>query len=148
MSSKVNGNKSAESEFRDAFERLKCNQPSKILPGSLVTQNNVAREAGKDPSAFKKARYPSLIREIQLWIEQHGQVAPPSPRQKTLASRRANRDLKEKLKICRDQRDELSSMLVEAHSKILELTQENMRLKTLLPKSNVLVAKILPDGES
>lgn len=62
---------SAEQRFRLAFERLKANTPKLVEFGTLVTQNNVAREAGCDPSALRKARFPALIREIQAYIELH-----------------------------------------------------------------------------
>ena len=59
--------KNAEACFRAAFERLKSNQPVRLNRGAKLTQNNVAREAGRDPSALKKDRYPMLIIEIQSW---------------------------------------------------------------------------------
>lgn len=47
--------KNAAIEFKNAFNRLKNNN-TRILPaGTKVTQNNVSREAGYDPSALKKA---------------------------------------------------------------------------------------------
>lgn len=58
----------AELGFRAAFERLKAGN-TLILPlGSPVSQNNIAKEAGKDPSALRKSRYPVLIAEIQAWV--------------------------------------------------------------------------------
>mgnify|MGYP003629439734 FL=1 len=66
MSSTVK--KSAEQEFRDAFDRLKKGKTIRLPLGAAVTQNNVAREAGRDPSALKKDRYPLLILEVQAYI--------------------------------------------------------------------------------
>ncbi|HBO1230213.1 TPA: hypothetical protein NOS95_002363 [Pseudomonas aeruginosa] len=144
MSYITHESQSAESLFRSAFERLKRGAPQIIPKNSPLTQNNVAREAGRDPSALKKARYPSLIKEIQLWVETRGEAAPTSQRQKAIASRKANKDLKLKIQVYKEQRDELASLLVEAHSKILELTQENMKLRACLPSTNVLPARTLP----
>lgn len=45
----------AEANFREAVERLKVDA-GKLLPmGTPVSQNNVAKEAGCDPTALKKA---------------------------------------------------------------------------------------------
>jgi len=127
----------AEKAFREAFERLKRNKPERLPMGTFVSQNNVAKEAGRDPSALKKDRYPSLISEIQHWIKQHAQEAPPSPRQTVLATRKRNRSLKEKIQALKAQRDHAISLLVEADAKILDLTMENARLQALLPASNI-----------
>lgn len=58
----------AELDFSAAFERLKSGNALILPPGSSVSQNNVAKEAGKDPSALRKSRYPKLIADIQAWI--------------------------------------------------------------------------------
>ena len=50
----------AELDFSAAFERLKYGNTLILPPGSPVSQNNVAREAGRDPSALRKSRYPRL----------------------------------------------------------------------------------------
>ena len=55
----------AEQLYRDAFLRLKQGKPLRLKKGAPVTQNNVAKEAGRDPSALKKSRFPELIREIK-----------------------------------------------------------------------------------
>lgn len=44
----------AETAFRAAFLRLKLGKPQVMPKGTPVTQNNVAREAGRDPSALKR----------------------------------------------------------------------------------------------
>jgi hypothetical protein len=127
----------AEKAFREAFERLKCGTPQRVSKGTPVSQNNVAKEAGCDPSALRKSRYPSLISEIQRWIEDHAPDAPPSPRKKLLAQRSRNRSLRETIDAQKAQRDHALSLLVEADAKILDLTIENARLTALLPSSNV-----------
>ena len=60
---------SAEQRFRQAFERLKANKPKVLEVGTPVSQNNVAKEAGCDPSALRKSRFPALVREIQAYLE-------------------------------------------------------------------------------
>lgn len=127
----------AEKAFREAFDRLKHSKPDRLPKGTLVSQNNVAKEAGCDSSALRKSRYPSLIAEIQRWIEDHTPDAPTSPRQTLLAQRARNRSLREKLDALKVQRDHAYSLLVEADAKILDLTVENARLLALLPATNV-----------
>lgn len=61
----------AEVRFRDAFHRLRDGRPRVLDPGAKITQNNVAREAGCDPSALKKSRFPSLVAEIQAVASKH-----------------------------------------------------------------------------
>jgi hypothetical protein len=127
----------AECAFRDSFERLKKGKPERLPKGTPVSQNNIAKEAGCDPSALKKARFPSLISEIQRWIKQQSEVAPPSPRQAALAQRHRNRSLKEQIEALKNERDHALSLLVEADTKIVELMLENLELKTKPPTSNV-----------
>lgn len=127
----------AESAFREAFDRLKRDKPDRLPKGTPVSQNNVAKEAGCDPSALRKARYPSLIAEIQRWIAEHAPDSSPSPRQAILAQRSRNRSLREKIEALKAERDHALSLLVEADAKILDLTMENICLQSHLPPSNV-----------
>lgn len=128
----------AEDEFREAFIRLTRNRPERMPKGTPVSQNNVAREAGCDPSALRKSRYPSLIAEIQQWLDDKAPDVSPSNRQTTLAQRARNRSLREKLELMKLQRDHALSLLVEADTKIHELTIENSRLRALHPASKVV----------
>lgn len=122
----------AEQRFRQAFERLKADEP-KILPkGTSVSQNNVAKEAGVGPTAFKKARFPSLIREIQAYVELHGIERPLSKRQITLKDRAARKGLKDRLDEVSRQRDLAQSKLASAHRRIVELTDQVRRLEQAL----------------
>jgi len=106
--------------------------------GTPLSQNNVAKEAGVDPSALRRARFPELVADIQAWIESHKDETPPkSPRQMMLAQRSRNRDLQEKVKALEEQRDKALGQLLDAQSRILELTLENQRLQAQLPASNV-----------
>jgi len=61
--------KSVEKKLREAFERLKSNNPENIQKGTKVTMSNVANEAAIVPNAFRKERYPELHREVRAWIE-------------------------------------------------------------------------------
>lgn len=127
----------AEQELRTAFERLKAGTPTVVPKGTPITQNNVAREAGKDPSAFKKSRYASLIAEIQA----HGAAFQSGPaksaRQTTLKKRKKNRQLKEQNADLKKERDLAQSLLVGADSKIIELYQRIDDLEARLPPSTV-----------
>ncbi|MCZ8166664.1 hypothetical protein [Silanimonas sp.] len=134
----------AEMAFRDAFERLKRSKPTRLPPGTPVTQNNVAKEAGRDPSALRKSRYPRLIREIQKWIEDNGS----SPRKRHSSAslikgaREANRDLKARINELTQQRDRAMARLVIAEESILDLHRQLQDLKTRLGISdNVLPFK-------
>lgn len=115
----------AADAFFAAFERLKTGAPQRLPKGSAVTQNNVAREAGVDPSALRKSRFPNLIRQIQEWAADAGtQLPSTSARQKVLRQRSANRGLRERLDAVIVQRDQALSKLVEAEARIVELTLE------------------------
>lgn len=128
----------AELKFRDAFERLKQGKPDILPKGTPLSQNNVAKEAGVDPSALRRARFPELVAEIQEWIEAHkDEKTTKTPRQMMLAQRSRNRDLKEKYKSLEEQRDKALSQLLDAQACILELTLENQRLRAQLPSSKV-----------
>lgn len=115
----------AELKFRDAFDRLKQGKPDILPKGTPLSQNNVAKEAGVDPSALRRARFPELVSEIQDWIEAHkDEQTQKSSRQMMLAQRSRNRDLKEKNKALEVQRDKALSQLLDAQACILELTLE------------------------
>ncbi len=127
----------AEQELRAAFERLKADTPEALPKGTRVTQNNVAREAGKDPSAFKKTRYPALITEIQHYIAAVGEASAVSSAQATRKKRKKNRDLETRLNDAVKERDHAMSLLVGADSKVIELYQRIADLEARLPPSPV-----------
>jgi len=134
--------KSAEDQFREAFARLKSGLPRTLSAGALVSQNNVAKEAGCDPSALRKSRYPELINEIQAFVDSHKDERPPSNRQEVLKKRRNNRSIRQ-AKISSDlQRDQLASQLLCANALIVELTRKladaNAELETLVPSAQRL----------
>ncbi len=120
----------AEDRFRQAFHRLKDGCPEVLEPGSPVSQNNVAKEAGcKDPSALRKSRFPSLIREIQAYVEIQSQ---PSQQQAKNSDRAGRADLKTQLALVTAQRDAAQSKLISAQRRIVEMSQEVERLRNQL----------------
>jgi hypothetical protein len=130
--------KSAEMAFREAFDRLKRGKPDRLTKGTIVSQNNVAKEAGVDPSALRKSRFPSLIAEIQRYVKDHATDTPTSARQTKLVQRNKNRDLREKYDNIKTQRDHLASLLNEANTKILDLSSRVAELEAKLPQSNII----------
>lgn len=114
----------AEQRFREAFERLKAGKPERLPEGTLVSQNNVAKEADCDPSALRKTRFPSLIAEIQQYVESHKGEAPESKRQRILKQRRRNRETRETIFDLKQQRDVAVGLLTDANLLIVELTEE------------------------
>lgn len=132
----------AEEAFRAAFERLKIGQPKLLKRGAAISQNNVAKEAGVDPSALRKSRFPTLVREIQAWVLEHGvEDDAKSKRQTVLGRRAASRTLRERLADAEAQRDKALSVLVDAEAEILALYIEVERLRALCPSANVTVLR-------
>lgn len=127
----------AETAFREAFERLKRGQPILLPKGTAVTQNNVAREAGLDPSALKKARYPVLVAEIQHSIRQNEALNNSTPSKAANTQRNRNRSLREQIEALKAQRDNALALLVDADARIVALTMENQRLQATRPSSTV-----------
>ena len=130
--------RSAADQYRDAFERLKLNRPQLLPKGTPVTQNNVAKEAGSDPSALKKSRFPSLIAEIKTYVELHAEERPPSLNKVNLLARQKSRALRDRIEQVARQRDQLASLLSEADAKILELYDRIAELERQLPASNII----------
>ncbi|MCI0150204.1 hypothetical protein KNO81_30455 [Paraburkholderia sediminicola] len=113
----------AEMRFRHAFERIKNGEPKVLESGTVVTQNNVAREAGCDPSALKKSRFPALIREIQAYVDLHT-ADRLSQRQAHIKLGSRRRTLEERLADALRQRDSAQSLVASANRRIVELTQQ------------------------
>lgn len=131
----------AEKLFRDAFERLKLDKPTTLPRGTPVTQNNVAREACRDPSALRKSRYPRLIREIQKWIEDNGSAPRNRASHASLikGARDRNRLLKARMEELSQQRDKAMARLVIAQESILDLHRKVQDLKARLGESDRVV---------
>lgn len=132
----------AENMFRQAFERLKKNKPDRIPKGSPISQNNVAKEAGVDPSALRSARYPELGEEIKKWVHDHPQEGPKSVYQVTLSKRAATRKLRERIEALTLQRDKAAARLVNAEAEIVRLMNQVAVLEARLSESNK-VARLL-----
>ncbi len=126
----------AEVAYREAFDRLKHGQPVRLPKGTPVSQNNVAKEAGCDPSALKKSRFPTLIADIQQYLAEQAVDRRPSPRQALQAQPQRNRNLRDRIEDLTKQRDALASLLNEANAKILELSDRVTGLEAKIP-SNV-----------
>lgn len=112
---------SREAELRAGFERLKSGDVERVPGGTPVTQNNVARETGMEPSAFKKARYPVLIDEIQRYISAKNQSASKSPDAPKAPKPKPDEDMLVKSAIA--ERDLAVSKLMIAQVRIIELTK-------------------------
>jgi len=121
----------ANQRFREAFKRLKAGDPIVLPKGTPVSQNNVAKEAGTDPSALRKSRYPALIREIQAWLEIN-KSQDELKQERVKRQKEARRDSATVIEDLTKQRDEAQSALVSAHMRILELLEENAALQTAL----------------
>lgn len=134
--------KTAEVRFRDAFERLTLDTPEVLPKGTAVTQNNVAKEAGCDPSALRKTRFPTLISEIQHWVESHKEENQPSARQQIVKQRKRNRNARETIADLKRQRDVTVGLLADANLYIVELTEElslaTAQLKKISPPAAVI----------
>ena len=125
MSSTDKKQKRAIEMFEEAFERLKRDKPINLPPGSPVSQNNVAREAGRDPSALRSDRYPLLLQRIKSYIASEREKAETG--QGKVRSR--NRKIEERLADCTRQRDRLRAICYAQQELIDELKDEVNRLK-------------------
>lgn len=131
---------SAEQRYRDAFERLKAGRPDRLPAGSAVSQNNVAKEAGVDPTALRKARFPSLVKDIQSYVAAQDR-APPSKRQQLLEQRNVRVEETAREQVLKAQRDDAHSRLMSCQRAVLELLEENRLLRERLAE---LSAPVLP----
>lgn len=138
MNIELKTRRSAADQYRDAFERLKRDRPELLPKGTPVTQNNVAKEAGSDPSALKKSRFPILIEEIKNYVEQHAESRPPSSNKLNLLARKKSRAMRDRIEQVAKQRDHLASLLSEADAKIIELYDRIAELEQQLPASNII----------
>lgn len=123
---------SAEQRFREAFERLKLGVPKVLPKGTHVSQNNIAKEAGCDPSALRKTRFPLLVNEIQEWIEANKGESTPSKRQQLKKQRIKRRKAQETIDDLKKERDFSAGLLGDANLRIIELTEKVALLQTKL----------------
>ena len=131
----------AEKLFQDAFERLKKDKPIRLPRGTPVSQNNVAKEAGRDPSALRKSRYPRLIRAIQKWIEDNGTAprARASSASLIKGARDKNRQLQARIEELTKQRDKAMARLVIAEESILDMHRRLQDYKARLGEADTVV---------
>ncbi|KIY40750.1 hypothetical protein TZ03_11455 [Pseudomonas sp. 10-1B] len=107
----------AEFEYRKAFRRIvegKALRVGKMAPPNLA---NIAREAGKDPSALKKSRYPIFISEVESFnnnVNSAGERIDRSLSTQLKAARSENKKLRESYEQLTIERD-------ESHSRVLNL---------------------------
>ncbi len=134
--------KTAEANFREAFERLKIGAQKILSADAQVSQNNIAKEAGCDPSALRKSRFPSLVAEIQNYLAAHGGERPESERQKLLKQRQHSRKARETIVDLKKQRDSAAGLLVDANAQIGILTRRiwdvQARLDDLESKAKII----------
>lgn len=134
--------KTAEANFHEAFERLKAGVPKVLQAGTLVSQNNVAKEAGCDPSALRKSRFPGLVEEIQAYLATNGHERPSSERQRLLKARQVSRSKSETIVSLKEQRDDAVSRLVEADELIgtlmLRVRDLEARLEERQPSASIM----------
>lgn len=129
---KLSEPKSAEANFREAFERLKLGDPKTLPRGTPISQNNVAKEAGCDPSALRKSRFPTLVAEIQSYLANQTVERAPSDRQRLLKQRQRHRNAQTTIDDLRAQRDSTVSLLMDANAQISLLTRKLRDTETRL----------------
>lgn len=129
----------AEATFREAFIRLKIGRPINLPARTPVSQNNVAREAGKDPSALKKSRFPLLVDDIQSYLQERD--AKKSDRRNELeAAKQTIEKLRSDLLEAIALRDDALSQLMAAELTIIELrgdiraSTKQTNVRSLTPK--------------
>jgi len=98
----------------------------RVPKGTSISQNMVAKEAGRDPPSFKKSRYPELVAEIKAHIASRNTTVRSNEATVMVPAgrNRRRRSWEEKFSDMKKQRDVALSMLVEADALIIELGQE------------------------
>ncbi|MBH1494018.1 hypothetical protein JY423_02140 [Stenotrophomonas maltophilia] len=111
----------AESKFRAALARIIDGSALNVERNAQITQNNVAREAGVDPSALRASRYPALVMEIRdlagMARADVGSMGhkPHRPRSEE------RRNEKQRYQDMKRQRDHAAALLASADSEVLRL---------------------------
>lgn len=135
----------AEMNFREAFERLKIGRPHLLPPGTVVSQNNVAKEAGRDPTALRKTRFPSLVDDIQAYLASPNHKRPVSERQRLIKARQVSRSKSELIDNLKAQRDDAVSRVAEVDELVVALTVKvrdlEAKLNSLQPRAGILPMK-------
>ena len=134
----MNNPSRAEIRFLEAFERLKSGEPNLLPKGSAVTKNNVAREAGVDPSALRADRFPDVVSAILQWKEANRKEHKSDGEAREATQHRHNKRLRHRIQAdALVQRDEALSKLADAELAIVKLTNEIARLRGNEPPSTV-----------
>lgn len=118
---------SAEAEYRQAFKRIVDGKTVRVDKMASPTLANIAREAGKDPSALKKSRYPSFIGEVELFNEMACSVRGGADRSLSAqlqAARQENKRLREDYELLSAERDQSHSRVLNLQQAIVELSSE------------------------
>jgi DNA repair exonuclease SbcCD ATPase subunit len=123
----------AEERFRAAFERLKINAPIVLPNGTPVSQNNVAKEANTDPTALRKSRYPTLIRDIQSWVGKAA-LEQTKAKMRQVRQNKNKESMIERIETLTRQRDQAQSEALSLHRLVLELSVEKAKLQSQLEK--------------
>lgn len=129
-----------EIEFNEALERLIDGNP-KILPaGSVVSQNNVAKEAGRTPTALRKERYPELIKKIQNYVHSS---------KKLQSEKKAKSSKKSPLTRAQSKEERIITLEADSTNKVLSLLAEVSELRAHILKLNARegTAKIIAFGK-
>lgn len=122
----------AEQRFRQAFERLKENKPTLLEPGTPVSQNNVAKEAGCDPTALRKARFVTLVEDIKTYVQEQNKNEAPSKRQTALKQKATRQQQRDRIAELKQQRDVAVSQMANANRRVIELFEEVQVLRRRL----------------
>jgi hypothetical protein len=114
-------------EYRAALERLKEGRPNLVPPGTRITNDAVALEAGRAKGSIKKSRavFASLIAEIDA--ASSAQVRPGD--KSSAAATAARADAKHFRKLWEEALEREVSLLmelIEARKKIASLTGEKV----------------------
>lgn len=111
--------------FEEAFDRLRQGRPVNLPAGTPVSLSNVAKEAGKSPSALRVERYPVLLERIKGYM---ASVREKKVVSKSSSDKSRNRTLKQRLVDCQRQRDHLLSICHSQQALIEDLKDEVNRI--------------------
>lgn len=107
-----------------------------------VTQNNVAKEAGKDTSALKKSRFPQLVkfRHMLNFIRTIDRLRDRF----STVKRKSRKNQRDRIREIEAERDDAQSQLASAIGRIVELHEElqsvRARLERLIPPPKPFVS--------
>ena len=115
------------SEYTDALERLKTNQPIRVPKGTKITNDAVALEAGRGKGSIKKSRpvFGDLIAEIERAAGEQINRASTSKDKQDKAKNLALR-YREELEAALAREVSLLRELYAVRKQLAELTGENV----------------------